>query len=209
MEWYEMLNKRKIVVLDTETGGLTPDCAITSVAAVMVDEEFNIIRSVYTIVNDPSRELTEKALELTGFTREAIAEYGVSVDEMHKMFLPIFNDADILVGHNIDFDLKFLNSYGFALDKPVIDTMHVSWDVWKYPALARLGEVCKRVGIDASGAHNSYDDVIMTLSLLKWFVADGHLPASLPSYPAFIQKEKGRWAHGYKEFKELGYLEED
>jgi DNA polymerase III alpha subunit (gram-positive type) len=193
---------------DLETGGLSENKdAIVSAAFVSTDEELNIISSHYSLYQDPAKRVKEDALQVNKLTAEmiSVAPDIVSLDTTASSFL---NYADVVIAHNIAFDLRFLFANCPHLSSSVklktLDTMHLSWDIMPY-SKAKLGVVCQRVGIDASGAHNAYDDVIMVIKLLKWMIENKHVSTPLPVYPVvtnYYQKK----AFGYNQMRLKGLI---
>lgn len=99
----------KMIFFDTETTGLKPG-SICQLSYIMIDTTIkptkpvgkNIFFSVEYI--EPSAEL------IHGFSVEMLYELsnGLYFEDLLEDFLEDFKSADVLIGHNISFDLKFL-----------------------------------------------------------------------------------------------------
>jgi DNA polymerase-3 subunit epsilon len=99
-----MSKMRKLVVIDTETGGLDPsEHSILSLAAVVwvdgaIEGKFQVV------VHEPNMSVTLEALRINGFTKEILETEGVSpVTAAHDL-----RSRVTLAGHNVGFDLGFL-----------------------------------------------------------------------------------------------------
>jgi DNA polymerase-3 subunit epsilon/ATP-dependent DNA helicase DinG len=110
------------VALDLETTGLDPARdSIIEVGAVKFRGE-EVIDTFQTFVN-PGRPIPEFVQRLTGISPQQVkrAPFFSSVAGDLESFL----EAHPIVGHNIPFDLRFLDSHGLRLGNPSYDT----WDL--------------------------------------------------------------------------------
>lgn len=197
----------KYLFLDTETGGFNKSKdALLSAALILTDQDFNIITQYYSLFNDPTRNCSDEALAINKLTRDQIAAAPCINESVLTTIQLQLWQSNIIVAHNAAFDLPFLGSYGVEYNGDhTLDTMHVAWDVWPGQK-AKLGMVCDRVGIDSSGAHNAYDDTIMVIKLIKWFIANEHLSSPLPKYKLVLNYYPKK-AFGYKKQTALGLQE--
>ena len=157
-------------VLDFETGGLeAKTSALCSVACAQVDEDFEEVARYYTIIKDGvGKFLSDEALRVNGIKREEIA-HGTPWEDV---FVAIKNmlEGCIPVAHNAQFDFRFLKERGYPIENAVC-TMENDYKI-SPSTKHKLGMVYNRIfGHDFVGAHNSLDDVIATLQVLKWQVA--------------------------------------
>ena len=94
-------------VLDLETtGGSAADCEITEIGAVMY-RGGDLVASYQTLVN-PGSEIPPFITILTGITQAMVIE-APRIEEALPSFLEFIGDA-VIVGHNVRFDLSFLNA---------------------------------------------------------------------------------------------------
>jgi DNA polymerase-3 subunit epsilon len=111
-------------VLDLETTGGSPrDCAITEIGAVKY-RGGELLGSFQTLV-DPGLPIPPSITILTGIT-EAMVVQAPDIAAALPSFLEFIGDA-VIVGHNIRFDMSFLNAaaarLGYAgLSKDTVDT---------------------------------------------------------------------------------------
>lgn len=196
----------KYLVLDTETGGLNPQTdALMSVGAILLDENLKEVSVNYALFqNILDRDVGERAKEVNGLDESRLATglYPVDFVSTWKMFTDY---ADILIGHNVAFDVGFMNANGFDVNfDKFLDTMHLSWDVWAGEK-ASLTKCYKRTGGNPREAHNALYDCQMVVKLLRWFVSMGHLGLPLPCYP-IIEDFYEKKAFGYIRMKEMGLI---
>ncbi len=99
-------------ILDLETTGTAPDAnGITEIGAVLYQggEELGTFQ---TLVN-PGREIPPFITVLTGITHSMVVG-APKIDEALPTFLEFMGDA-VIVGHNVRFDLSFLNAAAMHL----------------------------------------------------------------------------------------------
>ena len=101
------LHQVTFCVLDVETtGGAPPACAITEVAAVKL-RGGECLGTFQTLVN-PGVGIPPEITVLTGIT-EAMVLPAPWIEEVLPSFLQFLGDA-VIVGHNVRFDMRFLQS---------------------------------------------------------------------------------------------------
>ena len=106
------LHEVPFCVLDLETTGATAaDCAITEIGAVKYLGG-DLVGTFQTLVN-PGTEIPPFITVLTGITHAMVVE-APTIDEALPSFLEFLGDA-VIVGHNVRFDLSFLNTAAAAL----------------------------------------------------------------------------------------------
>jgi len=117
--------KYKVCVVDVESGGLDSEInSILSLGAVILDN--GVISDNFSVLINEGVSLNVQAaaLKVNGLTREKIEEEGVSPPEatnlfvtfLMKHFLPLSNV--LLVGHNLAFDIGFIQRLFRLAEKP-------------------------------------------------------------------------------------------
>jgi DNA polymerase-3 subunit epsilon len=115
-------------VLDLETTGATPrDCEITEIGAVKY-RNGELAGTFHTLVN-PGVPIPPTIVVLTGITQFMVVEAPL-IGEALPAFLEFLSDT-VIVGHNVRFDMSFLNAaaerLGYArLANTTIDTAALS-----------------------------------------------------------------------------------
>ena len=144
----------KEVILDTETTGLSVRDGHRIVEIGCIELE-NLIptKNRFHCYLDPERKVSEKALEVHGYTDEFLStqkKFGEIVDE----FLGFIENKRLVI-HNAEFDLSHLNNELALLGKEklnnenVVDTLALARD--KFPGSPiSLDALCKRYRVDNS-----------------------------------------------------------
>ena len=141
----------KEVVLDTETTGISvrDGHRIVEIGCIELDDLISTKKTFHCYLN-PETKVSEKALEVHGYTDEFLSKQVKFIDVVDK-FLD-FIDGKKLVIHNAEFDLSHLNNELNLLGKSkikneVIDTLALARD--KFPGSPiNLDALCKRYNID-------------------------------------------------------------
>ena len=144
----------KEIVLDTETTGLSvrDGHRIVEIGCIELDNLIPTTNRFHCYLN-PERKVSEKALEVHGYTNEFLADKK-KFREIVDDFL-LFIKGNKLIIHNADFDITHLNNelelVGKAkIDKSnVVDTLEIARN--KFPgSQISLDALCKRYRIDNS-----------------------------------------------------------
>ena len=141
----------KEVVLDTETTGISvrDGHRIVEIGCIELENLVSTKKTFHCYLN-PETKVSEKALEVHGYTDEFLSNQPKFIDVVDK-FLD-FIDGKRLVIHNAEFDLGHLNNELNLLGKTkiqnhVIDTLALARD--KFPGSSiSLDALCKRYNID-------------------------------------------------------------
>ncbi len=147
----------KEVVLDTETTGLSvkEGHRIVEIGCIELDDLIPTKNKFHCYLN-PERKVSEKALEVHGYTDEFLSSKKKFVEVVNE-FLDFIKDKRLII-HNAEFDLQHLNHELKLVNKPsiknqIIDTLSLARD--KYPgSQISLDALCKRYRIDNSNRTN-------------------------------------------------------
>ena len=144
----------KEVVLDTETTGLEvkDDHRIVEIGCIELENQFSTSKKFHYYLN-PERKVSEKALEVHGYTDEFLASQKKFSDICDE-FLNFIENKKLII-HNAGFDLSHLNNELSLIGrkkidkKNIIDTLELARD--KFPGLqVNLDALCKRFRVDNS-----------------------------------------------------------
>jgi len=144
----------KEVVLDTETTGLSVKDGhrIVEIGCIELDNLIPNSNKFHCYLN-PERKVSEKALEVHGYTDQFLADKKKFIDIADEFILFIKNKR--LIIHNAEFDIAHLNNELQIAGKEkidtknVIDTLDIAKD--KFPgSQISLDALCKRYRIDNS-----------------------------------------------------------
>ena len=147
----------KEVVLDTETTGISvkEGHRIVEIGCIELDNLIPTKNKFHCYLN-PERKVSEKALEVHGYTDEFLASQKIFIDIVDQ-FLEFIKDKRLII-HNAEFDLGHLNNELFLLgkkklDNEIIDTLILARD--KFPGSpSSLDALCKRYRVDNSKRTN-------------------------------------------------------
>ena len=143
----------KEIVLDTETTGISVKEGHRIVEIGCIELE-NLIptKNVFHCYLNPERKVSEKALEVHGYTDEFLSNQK-KFSEVGNEFLNFIEDKRLII-HNAEFDLAHLNNelslFGKKkISNQIIDTLTLARD--KFPGSpVSLDALCKRYRIDNS-----------------------------------------------------------
>ena len=163
--------KRELVVIDVETTGTDPKMSdLVEVAAVkikgtkIVDRWSSFVNPGRKIVGNQMHGITDKDVKGAPSPREA-------ADKL----LAFVGDA-LVVGHNVGFDLGFIEEAkgdGFRF-KPgtYLDTLVIARDGYPGAESYKLGDLARFFGVELSQGHRALPDAEATANLLLWFAND-------------------------------------
>ena len=141
------------VVLDTETTGISvrEGHRIVEIGCIELENLIPTKNRFHCYLN-PERKVSEKALEVHGYTDEFLAKQ-IKFSEIGDKFLEFIKGKRLII-HNAEFDLGHLNNELSIFGKKkitneVIDTLILARD--KFPGSpVSLDALCKRYRIDNS-----------------------------------------------------------
>ncbi len=142
------------IFLDTETTGLSfkDGHKIVEIACIETKDLVPTDRVFHRLIN-PLRDVPEEAFKVHGFSSEVLKKED-TFDKIADQFLD-FIEGKMLIIHNANFDLSFLNGELKRINKPlieknlVIDSLEVARN--KFIGTSNsLDALCKRFNIDIS-----------------------------------------------------------
>lgn len=153
-------------VFDTETTGLEPANGdeIIQIGALRVLNGRLLQQEHFEQLVDPRCVLKAASIAIHGIT-DSMLLGKPTIDQV----LPAFHDfcADtVLVGHNVAFDMRFLEikeaAIGVKFDQPVLDTLLLSAVAHPNQESHSLEAIMQRLGIDIDQRHNALADATAT-----------------------------------------------
>ena len=153
-------------VFDTETTGLEPANGdeIIQIGALRVLNSRLLQQEHFDQLVDPRCVLKPASIAIHGISDSMLLGQP-TIDQV----LPAFHDfcADtVLVGHNVAFDMRFLeikeSSLGIRFDQPVLDTLLLSAVAHPNQQSHSLEAIMQRLGIDVDQRHNALADATAT-----------------------------------------------
>ena len=163
-----LLNKnynfgKNLVSLDLETTGLSPGKdKIIEIGAVKTDSNGNQIEEFNSLVN-PGILISDFIENLTGISNDDVLSSLKFVDIVDEF--QSFLDDSIIIGHNIEFDLRFLSEEGLKLNNKFVDTWRFSQIMLPDLLDLSLGSICNYLDINQQNAHRALSDAKFTLEV--------------------------------------------
>lgn len=155
-----------ILVFDTETTGIIPTTGtdypfIIQLSYALYDTDANkMIETFDAYVSAPeSVIITPFITNLTGIDRALLKEKGQDITEVLTKFRRAYDMADVIVGHNIDFDIKMVLLES-DLHMPSFSEMIKSRTKKIYCTMQHGKAICKIPGINARGYYLKYPKLI-------------------------------------------------
>lgn len=152
------------VVFDIETTGLSSYYnEIIEISAIKVRNDKVVDR--FSSLVKPNARISSFITKLTGITNEMVVD-APCIDKVLEEFISFIGD-DILVGHNVSFDVNFVNTnlvmlgYG-ALTNDYVDNLMIARRVLTELRHHRLGDLADYYLIDTTGAHRGLKDSYIT-----------------------------------------------
>ena len=190
----------KIVVFDTETSGLpktrilTPNTIhmwpfIVQFSYIIFDTETNFVLKSYDAIVKvkPYNIISKDSIKFHGITQEISELKGIPIDKVLDEFVDDIEDADLIVAHNVEFDLNMIRAELMRLDYEDMElrminiiknqnfycTMRESIDLCKiekvntrgkYYKFPTLSELHKHLfDVEPKHLHNSFHDILCTI----------------------------------------------
>ncbi len=160
----EHLLDSTFVVIDVETTGFDVNYAeVIDIGAVRV--EGGIITDTFSTLVDPGFFIPERIKELTGITN-AMVVGSPKMEEVLPKFLKFIGN-DLIVGHHITQDIKFIDKYTRLylkkrFKRPYICTLQLSRKVLPGLKSHSLKSLAQYFGIDHDRPHRALNDALIT-----------------------------------------------
>lgn len=160
------LAKLSCTVIDTETTGLQPSEGdeIIAIGAVRIINGRILYQEVFDCLVNPRRPIAETAQQVHGITGDMVR--GMPTIEETLPRLRRFVEDTVLIGHNVAFDMRFLElkeaATGIRFRNPVLDTMLLASLVHAEQEDNSLEAIAARFGITVTGRHTALGDALTT-----------------------------------------------
>lgn len=157
------------IVFDIETTGLDSSYdEVIEIGAIKVKN--NKIVSKFNSLVKPKNEINEYITELTGITNEMVKDTP-TIEKILPDFMNYIGN-DILIGHNVNFDINFIydNLYRNKFDvltNDFIDAMRISRKLLPELPHHRLIDLAKYFKIDSTNNHRILKDCEITMNVYE------------------------------------------
>lgn len=161
--------EHQLVILDVETTGFKPQdgAEIIEIGALKVVRE-QILGEFHAMVK-ATRPIDPGSQKIHGITDEMLLEEGKDASEVFPAFVDFVKDT-VLVGHNVQFDLGFINFHLAKLGlEPLLnqrmDTLDIAKRLLILPSYS-LERVAQYLKVPQPEAHRAIADVKTTHGVL-------------------------------------------
>lgn len=147
-------------VVDIETNGLfSGTCEIIEVSALKVRNE--LVQDSFSTLIKPTQSIDWFITNLTGITDEMVENAPDITYAMQEFYG--FVGKDIIIGHNVNFDVNFLYDNlwlhnGLILDNAFVDTLRLARKALPFLHNHKQTTVANYYGIATDGAHRALRD---------------------------------------------------
>jgi DNA polymerase-3 subunit epsilon len=161
-----LLTQLTFTVFDTETTGLQPSAGdeIIQIGATRIVNGRLLRNETFEQLVDPRHALARESVQIHGITEDLLRGQP-TLDKV----LPLFHgfcDETVLVGHNVAFDMRFLQvkeeATGVRFRQPVLDTLLLSAVIHPNQDSHQLEAIAERLGVNIIGRHTALGDAIVT-----------------------------------------------
>ena len=203
-----------ILFIDTETGGIEPGKNSILSLALVVWKESKIVASTEILINDGILDVTAKALEINGIDLEEHKKKALPsaaalqrFDTFIKEHFPA-DEKIQLGGHNITFDVNFLNAflaannynYSQRFSHRFVDTASILFYLYLTGKLKEKitssQQAFDHFGITVDGRHTALGDALATAKLFSNLVgmlenrhAKGKIPRPKDTMPDLFSQQ--------------------
>lgn len=166
-----------IVALDIETTGLDSH-RDTTIEIGAVRFSGGRVESEWTTLVNPGRVIPSFITQLTGITNEMVSK-APPIKAVINELADFVGDAPVL-GHNVRFDLSFLQQQKILLNNPVLDTYELASVLMPTATRYNLGALGQQLGILLPATHRALDDARVTHAVYTRLYEFGlQLPTSM------------------------------
>ena len=161
-----LLTQLTFTVFDTETTGLQPSAGdeIIQIGATRIVNGRLLRNEIFEQLVDPRRPLARESVHVHGITEDLLR--GQPTIDKVLPFFHGFCEETVLVGHNVAFDMRFLQmkeeATGVQFRQPVLDTLLLSAVIHPNQQSHQLEAIAERLGVNVIGRHTALGDAIVT-----------------------------------------------
>ncbi len=197
------------VALDIETSSLDPEEGeILEIGLAKFDERGKKLDELATLIKN-KKEVPALALAITGIKEKDLLK-APFLEEIKEKFQEFIKDS-IIVGHNVNFDIKYLKKNNLKLENPVIDTWHLATILLPTLPSHSLEVLTSKLKINHLEKHRALDDAKASFALflfLKEKIKEIE-PKTRAEIQKYLKKNKSALASlfaikGYKLARQAG-----
>ncbi len=169
------LDQLVYTVFDTETTGLDPGGGdrILQIGATRIVNGKLLRGECFDQLVDPERAIPEASIPIHGISQQRVRGQP-TIEQVLPAFHAFARDT-VLVGHNVAFDMRFLQlaeaASGVRFEQPVLDTLLLSQVVHPNQDSHRLEAIAERLGVTMVGRHTAIGDALVTAEVFLKLLA--------------------------------------
>ncbi|WP_424360860.1 exonuclease domain-containing protein [Methylocystis parvus] len=185
-DWLSNIPER-IAFVDVETTGLSSSDRVVSIGLIHLQtrslQENLLDASIQHLIFDPEKKSAPKAEEVHGYDDWILRHQDRFVEHADKL-RSLIDSSDLLVAHNVMFDLQFINREFSRCGMPDVATPTYC-TMQRYRGLgvggsSSLDNVCRKLGLSRLGnTHGALEDAWLVMQVYLW-LHDCSYYASLP-----------------------------
>lgn len=164
-------NSLNYIVFDFETTWLDvkKDEAI-QIWIVKFDSKYNIVKQFSSYIKPTNLQNLSEIVEFTTWIQLSQLENAPSFDDIKKEVISFFDENSVLIGHNIAFDIWFLEKYVWKISyKFVFDTYIYARKFLHFEPAYALEILADKYGFKWQ-SHDALADSIMSMKLFKLII---------------------------------------
>lgn len=190
---------RPFVAFDTETTGLKAEHdELLEIGAVKFNKDGPIGESFNCLIK-PEKPISAFITSINHIDDEMVKDAPPAA-EVVRRFCEYAGKKAVLVAHNAQFDVKFVNASLIRAGLPQLSNMTVdtlTFSRWAYPLLAngeekgpyKLQSLAKRFGIEVLNAHRAEDDARVCMELFLRILRDTDSVQKRPEQQKYINSK--------------------
>jgi len=152
-------------IVDVETTGFDAyEHAITEIAVVIL-RDHDILEEFSTLVN-PRQHISAEITQITGITEEMVADKP-AIGAVRRQVQELLG-SHVIIGHNVNFDLKFLNAERIGIGHHKLDTITLASILYPDAGRFSLESLAFFLNLpdgDSPQSHRALDDARQTAEL--------------------------------------------
>ena len=154
-----------LVVLDTETTGLTAPIGVVELAWITINNQMEVLDECVTLVN-PGRAIEPGAFGVHGISDEEVA----TAPSIERAIAPLVAGPVVVLNHNIAFDLRVVGSHLDVVGD--VCTLALSRQYVTGAANHKLTTIRDHLGLPDFAAHRALGDAHTSLNILRRILND-------------------------------------
>ncbi|CAF1097355.1 unnamed protein product [Adineta steineri] len=165
---------RKQLTADEGYGIFALDCemcyTINGLELVRVSVINHKLQSIYETLVKPHRQVLDYNTRWSGITERQLHDCNVTLEDVQRHLLKLFNNKSILIGHSLESDLKALK----IVHDTVVDTSlvfpHAKGRPYKRALRTLMSEYLTKIIQEHAEGHDSIEDAVSCMELMLWKV---------------------------------------